>query len=325
MKRSRPVIVSTIALATALVLAACGGDSDETGDGGAGGDGGLTEVRVGETAGIPSAFLEYGVDQGLFEEEGLDVQVDTSAGGAAAIPGVVGGTLDIAGSNTVSVLLAADQGLPVTMIAPGTFATEDPESDFSAVVVPADSDIETSADLAGRQVAVNTLQNIGDITISASVENAGADPSAIEYVELGFPDMLPALDSGQVEAAWVIEPFRTLALEAGDRVVSHPYVEAYPGLQVGSFLASDQYAAENPEVIDAFRAGLAATIELVDGDPDAFRSAVPDLDPEVADAMILPEYHTDIDVESLEFLAGRMLAEGYVSEEIDVESIVGEQ
>lgn len=46
--------------------------------------------------------------------------------------------------------------------------------------------IETAADLAGKQVAVNTLKNIGDSTIRASARGAGGDPSSIKFTELPF-------------------------------------------------------------------------------------------------------------------------------------------
>jgi NitT/TauT family transport system substrate-binding protein len=328
MTRTRSAAGAAAALLASIALAACGGGSDESsGDDGSesSSDGGLTTVRVGETNGIPSAFLEFALAQGFFEDQGIDLQLDTSAGGAAAIPGMLSGDLDITGGNSVSALLAAYQGLPITLIAPGTFGTDDPESDFSAVLVPEDSDIESAADLPGHSVSVNTLQNVGDITISEATRNAGGDPDGIDYTELGFPDMLPALDSGNIDAAWVIEPFATIGIQNGDRVVAYPYAESYPNLQIGVFQTTTEYAESNPEIIEAVRAALDATVEAVQADPEAFRdelAASAGIDPEVAAEMVLPVYGHEIDTESLEFYNERMLDEGFIDEAVDIDALV---
>ena len=34
------------------------------------------------------------------------------------------------------------------------------------------------------------------------LRKAGGDPKAVKFVELGFPDMPAAVESGQVDAAW---------------------------------------------------------------------------------------------------------------------------
>lgn len=313
------------AVVAVAALAACGGgDSDAAEDGGAT-SAETTVLHVGETAGVPSAFLAFGVEQGIFAEHGLELEIDTSAGGAAAIPALMGNNLDIAGSNVVSSLLAAAQGLPLRIIAPGTFATDDLESDFSAVLVPADSPITSADGLATASVAVNTLENIGDITITAALEERGIDTSNVDFVELGFPEMLPALDNGQVDAAWIIEPFLTMGLEQGHRPVLWPYVEAKEGLQIGSFVVTEQFLQENQDAVDRFRAALADTAALVTEDPEVFRQALPELqelDPAIAEQMVLPQYKDDVDVDSLEFVAERMLDAGYIDEPIDVDAIV---
>ncbi|WP_063784166.1 ABC transporter substrate-binding protein [Streptomyces sp. SBT349] len=284
-------------------------------------------IRVGETDGVPSAFLHYGRDEGIFEKHGIDLEIDASAGGAAAIPALVGGNLDIAGSNVVSAMLATQQGLPLRMIAPGTFATEDIEADFSAVLAAEGSGIDSAEDLAGASIAVNTLQNIGDITITAALEEQGVDTESIEFVELPFPDMLPALENDQVDAAWIIEPFLTTGLGQGLTPALRPYAEAREGLQVGSYLTTHEFAQGRPEMVEAFQAAVAETAASITEDPAAFRTAlagIQDLDPDITEAMVLPQFKEDLDVESLRFLADRMLQDGFVDEEIDVDALVGQ-
>ena len=317
-------LIGTV-IGASLVLSACGG-SEPSGGESLESDSPVA-ISIAETAGIPSAFLSYGVQEGFFEDEGLDITVDTSAGGAAAVPGLISGGLQLAGSNTVSAVLAASKGLPITIVAPGTFASETEDEDFSAVVVAEDSEIQEPADLAGKTIAVNTLENIGDVTITAALEEQGVDTSGINFVEIGFPDMLPALERGQIDAAWEIEPFVSIGAESGNRAVLRPYVDAYPGLMVGSFLATNEYRDQNPEVIEAFRRGITATAEAVSADPAAFRASLPDLaqmTPEVAEVMTLPVWKSEVDVDSLTFVEEQMRSHDLISEPFDISTIVAE-
>ena len=307
----------------ALMLSACGGSNAEAGQNPTSSS--PVKINVAETAGIPSAFLSYGVQKGFFKDEGLEVTVDTSAGGAAAVPGLVSGGLQLAGSNTVSAILAASKGLPISIVAPGTFASETPEKDFSAVLVAKGSSIKGPADLAGKTIAVNTLENIGDVSITAALKKRGVDASGIKFVEVGFPDMLAAVERGQVDAAWEIEPFVATGTAAGDRPVLWPYVEARPGLMVGSFLATNEYRKQNPKVIEAFRNGISKTAQAVSQDPDAFRAALPQLSkvkPEAAKSMVLPVWKGDVDTESLKFIEQQMREQGVSSKSVDISALV---
>lgn len=312
-------------VAATLVLSACsaGGTSD---DKAASPDIATPiTIHVAETAGVPSAFLNYGVQQGFFEKEGLDLVVATGAGGAAAIPGIISGTTEFAGSNIVSVVLAKSKGLPLQIVAPGTFAADTTDNAWSAILVSKDSPIQKPADLAGKTIAVNTLQNIGDVTIKASLEKLGVDVSGIKFIELGFPDMLAALANGNTDAVWEIEPFLTSGQAAGDRAVLWPYVQAQPGLMIGSFAASDDYIAKNPKVIEAFQQGIKATVESVTKDPDAFRAALPGLAkiPEAsAKAMHLPTWKTSVDAKSLGFVEEHMYSYGIITTRVSAPDLI---
>jgi len=287
---------------------------------------GTVEVSVLDTAGMPSAFLQYGIEEGFFDDEGLDVSLDVSVGGAAAVPTLVSGDTQFAGSNSVSALLAASRGLPIRVVSAGTRAAADPERDFARIVVPEDSDIRGPEDLEGATVAVNTLKNINDVVIKSLMDDAGADGSAVEFAEMGFPDMLPALEEGQVDAALLIEPFVALSERAGNRGIASPYAETKDDLMVGTYLTTDEYAQQNPDVVEAFRRGVSATGRSIAEDPDAFREALPDLttiDAEVARDIELPVWDAEVDTSSLDFLNDRMVQYGLIDEPVDVASLTG--
>lgn len=317
----------TAILSAGAILAACGSGSgsSDSASGSGGESGGTTTLKVSETAGVPSSFLDYGKEQGFFSKRGIDLQIDTSVGGAAVVPGLVSGNLQIGGSNITSVLLAASKGLPIQMIAGGTYATTEVGKDFSALLVRPDSGISSPADLAGKKVAVNTLQNIGDITIKSSLDQLGVDYSGVQFLEAAFPDMLGLLKNGSVDAVWEIEPFVTIGISQGFEPVLWPYVQARPGLMVGSYMASKQYVQEHADVVQAFRDAVAETAKAIADDPDAFRQALPQITSikaEAASAMTLPEWKGNVDVDSLDWMAEKMKEYGLVDKAIDVPSVV---
>lgn len=317
------------AVTTVLVLAvACGSPTPDTSSQHTGGSldpNNPTTVTVADVAGIPSAFLMYGKQEGMFAEHGIELQVNTGAGGAAIIPGVVSGSYDMGGSNVMSVLVGASKGVPITMVTSGTFAGAKPESAFGAILAAPDSGIQKPADLAGKKLAVNTLEGIADLTTRIALENHGVDPSSVELVEIGFPDMLPALEQGRVDAAWEIEPFVTMARNAGNEPVLYPYLETKPGMQVGSYVTSDRYMRENPDVVAAFQAAARETATAISEDPAAFREALPELtelSPEAAERMNLPQWKGTVDRSSLRLVNEASVEYGFIENSAEVAGVL---
>jgi NitT/TauT family transport system substrate-binding protein len=327
----------TISLAAAgslVLLAACGGDTGgDGGDGGTAGAGGaatdgsgeLTPVTVGVLPIVDTAAIWLGVEEGIFEDHGLDVELELAQGGAAVVPAVVSGDYQFGFSNVASLLVANSQGLPLKIVAPGNFSTGDPESDIGAVLAMPDSGIESPADLAGKSVAVNTLNNIGDVTVSEVVEQAGGDPEQISFVEMGFPDMPAALAGGQVDAAWILEPFRTIAMDQGAEVVTHNFADVDPEMMIAAYFTTGTYAESDPEIVESFTAAMEESLTFAEENPDAARailSTYTEIDPAVQEKMVMPRFSPDVNADSVQLLADLALKYGLVSEDVDVDALL---
>jgi NitT/TauT family transport system substrate-binding protein len=311
-----------VALVAVLLIAGCGGDSSSSGGGA-----GPATVRVQDTAGVPAAFLEYGVKQGYFKKRKLTVQVKPSQGGATVVPAVVSGGVDIGGSNLVSVMLAQSKKIPVKVIAPGTFVQTDPKKDFSAIIVKGDSDIRTPKDLEGKTLAVNTLKNVAELTAKASLSKKGVDVSKVKLTEVDFPDMVGAVDKGRVDAAFAIEPFVSLGVKSGGRIVDRPYVGTKPGLQIGCYFTSEQYLAKNGDVVKRFQQGVADTAASIAKDPQAFRDFLPEgsaIPPPAAQKVILPDWKAKSDPASVALTAQLMQKYGLVKSKPNTSEVLGE-
>jgi NitT/TauT family transport system substrate-binding protein len=314
----------------ALVTAACsgsGGDlsSGDQGSSGAGQQNGLRTIKVQDTAGMPANFLTYGIQQGYFKAEGLDVDFQPAQGGATVIPALLNGQLDVGGSNVVSVMIAQSKGLPLRMIAAGTSTSEDPNEDFSRILVAKDSPIKDWSGLAGKRIAVNTLKNINDVVIKGSMEKQGIDDSRLQFIEMGFPDMLPAIARGQVDAGLLIEPFATQGIAQGLKEVARPYSTLRPGLQIGTFIMTRDKIARDPKLVASFRAGVQRTADAIARDPAAFRAALPKIgkfDPSLASKVHLNQWKVKTDQASIQLIAGVMKRIGLLQGDIDYQAAV---
>ncbi|MGQ2912137.1 MULTISPECIES: ABC transporter substrate-binding protein [unclassified Aeromicrobium] len=315
-------LFAAVAAATALttLLAACGGGgSDDSGDG-------PQEVKVGALPILDVAALHLGIQEGLFEDEGLELSVENAQGGAAIIPAVLQGDTPIGFSNVTSLLIARSKGLPVQIIAPASASTGEPGKDFAAVVVNEDSDIESAADLAGATVAINTLNNISDTVIRETVRKDGGDEDAVEFVEMAFPDMPAALEAGNVDAVFVVEPFLSITQKAGARPVAWPYAEAVENLEVAVFFTSEQTAKQEPELIEKFTRAMVASQELASSDEEKLR-AIPTTYTEIDEALLadltFPLFASEVSEASAKGLADLGQKDGLFDEAPDLRALFG--
>ncbi|MFC4560942.1 ABC transporter substrate-binding protein [Nocardiopsis mangrovi] len=318
MRRS---ILAVAGIAVLATTSACGGgEPEETADG-------LTPVTVGAIPIVDVAPLYLAVDQGFFEDQGLDVTIESTTGGAQAVPNVVNGTYDFAFGNIASLITARDQNLPVVAVANGVTTTGEQGNDFGAVVVPEGSAIEAPADLAGATVAVNNLRNIGDTTVRNSVRLDGGDPSGIEFVELAFPDMPAALAAGDVDAAWVVEPFLTTSLDDGATEIASNFVDAHERLSIASYFTTEQVLAEDPELVDSFTAAMRDALAYADSRPEEVRRILgtyTEIDAAVIEEIRLPAYPAETDRDSVQAIADLMVEDGAVDNEPDIGALLRE-
>ncbi|GAB2901932.1 ABC transporter substrate-binding protein [Streptomyces mayteni] len=323
----RRAAAGTLAGLLVLGTAACsdyGGDLSGA-DVSGGGDG--DTLVVSETAGVPSSFLAYGVSRGYFADEGVDLRVSPSSGGATVIPALLSGDIDVAGSNVVSAMIAMGRRMPIQMVAAGTSTAQDPAEDFASLVVPEDSPIASPEDLDGTRIAVNSLQNINDVVVNSVLTEAGLSNDDVRFVEMPLPDIPAAIDRGDVDAGVLIEPFASIGRSQGLRVLASPYVNTRPGLQIGTYLMTSDRVADDPELVAAFRAGVERTARSVAEDPAAFREALPeisDLSPELAGRMNLPVWRGGNDRESIETIHAVMREIGLTDADLDYERAVAD-
>jgi NitT/TauT family transport system substrate-binding protein len=160
-------------------------------------------------------------------------------------------------------------------VAAASSAGQNPAPPDEAIVVAADSDAKSLADLGGSTIAVNGLKNMVEIADRVALEKAGVDLGSVKFIEVGFPDMPAALASGRVKVAHVAEPFLSQAVKAGARVLSDPYREVLPDISMSSWFSSDKFIAQSPDTVAAFQRALEKSRSYASTHLDEVRGYIP--------------------------------------------------
>ena len=317
----------TLALAvTALLAALAAACGDDNGGGAAqDGDAGPAKVVVGviPIADVAPAWL--GAKKGFFRREGIDVSFRLIAGGAEVIPQIVRGDVQFAFGNPVSLAFAQQRGLELRYVTEGVQGGSSERDSTNGLVVHKDSDIRSVEDLAGKTFAVNLLNSLGEVTIMTALEKEGVDASGLKFVEVPFPDMLPALERRQFDVAWLPEPFVSQALAAGHRKLLDPMVGTYPRLTLSGYFGSTKFIEENAELVERFQRAMNRSLDYAADHQDEARQAIAEnteIPPPVVEKMPLPHWTSDLNEESIRSLIGQAEKYDYFDKDIDVDALL---
>jgi NitT/TauT family transport system substrate-binding protein len=312
-----------------LVTTACAAD-DNGDDNGPGDDpNGMDVISVGVIPIVDVAPLFLGIEQGFFAAQNIEIETDTAAGGAEIVPGVVSGQWDFGFSNILSMMIAHNTGIDIQVISNGNNSTGVDGEDFGSLVVPVDSPVQSASELEGATVAINTLNAIADIVVRASVLADGGDPDTINFVALPFPEMPAAIESGDVDAAFPVEPFQTIIRENGwGRSIASSWVDTAPNLTVAVYFTSGSLIEENPDLVDRFVTAMAQSLAYANENPDEVRAIIPTytaITPELAAILTLPAWPPEINLASTQRLAERALDAGLLDATPDLDALVNER
>lgn len=274
------------ALFAVTALAACGGpELTKT-------TAGCTALRVGIIPTIDAAPLYLGVSEGIFAKHGLDVSVHVADSGAALIPAAIKQENQIGYANVISDFQAAEQGLNIKLSHNCCGTGSDPAKDVSQVLVKPDGPIRSVNDLAHANIAVNSLHNIGEVSIKMALEKRGVDVTGIRFTPM-YSDTNDALKRGDVDAIWQVEPNVQAALAAGFTPLISNFVEAHPEATLDYCITSGAFAKQSPEVVMAFSDALDEENRFATEHPDKAREAVVTnlkFNPEIVSTANLPTY-----------------------------------
>ncbi|MGX9353534.1 ABC transporter substrate-binding protein (plasmid) [Shimia sp. W99] len=165
----------------------------------------LDEVKVGYQKLPPLAALVHGKEAGIFEANGIDIEIVVVNTGSDVINGLAAGSMTIVGSPAAGGVQARSAGLPLTAI--GTSAIESFGHTEFQIVANGDKGIASAKDLEGHVVGVLEKASPAELHIREHMIADGGDPDKVQFVALPFPQLPAALEVGNVDAIGIAPPF----------------------------------------------------------------------------------------------------------------------
>jgi NitT/TauT family transport system substrate-binding protein len=208
-----------VTAALAAGAAACGGSSS-------GGGGTLT---IGIPPVISGADIFVAQQQGYFAAHHLKVDVKELNGGAAIVPALESGSVQVGETNVVSVIQGAAHGISEPCFAGAN--TDPKDGAYLSLVAGVKAGVRDAAGLKGKTVAVNAVDGVNQLLVSAYLSAHGVNPSSVHFIALQYPDMPGALSAGRVDAAVTSEPFTTISRGRGNALLAGTplqYVDGQP-------------------------------------------------------------------------------------------------
>jgi NitT/TauT family transport system substrate-binding protein len=278
MHRSRRfrVLLLTLLIVLGLVGAACGDDGGETA--GAGEQTDTSEpvtVKLGYFPNVTHAPGIVGDLGGLFEERaGDEVTIET--------------TTFNAGPEAVEALFAED--LDVTLIGPNPAINAYAQSEGAAIRIVSGSTsggaflvvregIDSPGDLEGKALATPQLGNTQDVALRAWLKDEGYETDDTGGGDVSIQpqangEALAAFIAGDIDGAWVPEPWATRFIQEGDAHVLVDEADLWPGGEYVTthLIVRTEFLEEHPDVVKGIIEGLAAAIDLIESDPDQAKS-----------------------------------------------------
>jgi len=161
--------------------------------------------------GVP---YEVARSAGLYQKNGLDVEIIYMRGGSAAMQALVGGAVDYAATSLDVAIQAYAKNAEIRR-----FVTTGRLPLFAMVTAPKTaSQIISIKDLQGRTVGVSALGNADHALTLHLLKQVGVDADKVQFATMGV-NLLEALRQGQIDAGLVQEPALTLIARAGGRVL----------------------------------------------------------------------------------------------------------
>lgn len=259
-----------LAVLALVAFAACGGDDDDSGDD-------ATDVPTGDasattTEGSSGGKITIGFsawpgwfpwqvteEAGIFEQVGLDVEMQYFEGYLDSINALAAGQLDgntqTLNDTIASVAAGSDQRIVLV---------NDNSTGNDQIIVTAD--IQTVEDLRGKSIGVEPGV-VDHFLLLLGLQDAGMTADDVDIQEIETGAAAAAFAAGQLDAVGVFAPFTTQAME---REGAHVLFDSsdYPGSIPDHLVMSGEFVDERPGDVQKLIEAWFLTLDYIQDNPE---------------------------------------------------------
>jgi NitT/TauT family transport system substrate-binding protein len=294
------------------------------------------QVKVSVYQSVSDAGIYIANDRGYFKAEHIDLDLIQLDAVASVVTALASGQVDVAGgAPSAAIYNSARQGIGIKIVADKGSLRRG--NGYLGLVIRKglEDQIKTVGDLRGRKVAWTGYGSgtTNEVALDRLLRMAGLTEDDIQLQNLSFSDSLAALATGNVDAAYLIEPLMQSAEARNIGKILLTGDQLYPDQQVAVLLYGAEFCRHG-ELAGRF---MRAYLRGVRDYNDAFgknknRAEIVDIlsrntnvkKPELYATMVMP----GLDPNAALNLAGMsrdmewFFSKGYLKEEVSIPSVV---
>lgn len=196
---------------------------------------------------LSSTVIEGGIEMGVWEEEGLDVDFGTSSGADAAAQAVASGNDDFCQTGIASAVGLVEEDAPLTVIG----QTQNP---LGGVISLAEAGIHSWTDMEGKTVGRFPFGIQSNLAMAAFRSKGGnPDEVTLQNIDPGSQEVL--LMEGEIDAAIAYFPQSVTRLEHEGYETNHLVTSRVLDHLGPSLATRESLIEDKPEVVDSFVRG----------------------------------------------------------------------
>lgn len=278
-----------------------------------------SKIIVGYSPTVDFVPLFVAQDQGLFAKHGLEATLTAIPVANNDPPALTSHSIDIGVGTMPTLLLPADNGLDFVIIAGYTRnLASNPQTSLMTRI---GFTYKTAANLKGKHIGTPGLLSSFDIHFRKWLSLNQMNVSDVTLIEAKFNQMGDMMKSGLLDAAIVIEPFRTQFAQSGEAVRAVDFLGEVSKNDAGVFwMTLPEWAASHTKERAAFRAALGEGITAVEHDPAMAKAEMEKY--LHFSTPVASDWNLDITPEDVRFYQDMMLEFGMLKNRIDPASFI---
>ncbi|ADU72076.1 ABC transporter substrate-binding protein [Pantoea sp. At-9b] len=221
------------------------------------------KVRVGVITKTywPTVIVNYGIDNKIFSDAGIDPEVTVYRSGGDAFQAMAAGAADIIMGGPASTATGRDKGIDSKMVGGGG-------SGIAGwfLVVPKDSTIKSVSDLQGKKVGITSAGSSSDILSRWVGEN---NHIKFTRVPLGGAGLVPNLESGNVDAALFYAPISYQMISSGKVRPIIDFSKMLPPVLGDLWVSPDSYISNNSKELQSTINAIYKSVKEFQSDKNA--------------------------------------------------------